>query len=65
MFLLVAELGIPVLSKGAPDVAHTAPNNSALLRNTKGIQDRDLFVPVYLQKVTAQSVLEASGDLQI
>ena len=65
MFLLVAERGIPVLSKGAPDVAHIAPNNSALLGNAGGIQDKDLFVPIHLQKMTAQSVLEASNELQI
>lgn len=53
MFLLVAELHIPGLSKDAPDVARTAPNNSALLGNTEGMQDRDLFVPMHLQKMTA------------
>lgn len=54
-----------VLSKGVPDVAHTAPKNTALLGNTKGIKDRDLFGPVHLQNITAPSVLEASSDLQI
>lgn len=63
LLLPVAELGTPVLSEGASDVACTASKNSAVLGNTEGIHNRDLFVPT--QKMRAQSALEARDDLQI
>lgn len=64
VLLPVAELGTPVLSEGASDAACIAPKNSAVLGNTEGIHnERDLFVLTHSQKMTAQSALEARGDL--
>lgn len=65
VFLLIAELGTPVLSEGASDAACTAPKNSAVLGNTKGICNRDLFVLTHPQKNDSSIALEARGDLQI
>lgn len=65
VFLLIAELGTPVLSEGASDAACTAPKNSTVLGNTEGIRNRDLFVPTHLQKNDSSIALEARGDLQI
>lgn len=65
VFMPVAELRTSVLSEGVSDAPCTAPKNSAVLGNTEGIHNRGLFVPTHSQKMTAQSALEARGELPI